>query len=88
MHGPLLAIGLLTTLLSALMTWAAAARYGRNRAMIVPLLALASIAALIWRASGMDMHRALTMTSVAVVLAGASVAGALIGVALARWRGK
>ncbi len=88
MHGPLLAIGLLTVVLAALVTWAIAWRYGRSRAMIVPLLALASVAVLLWRATRMEAHHAMSLIAVAVILAAASVAGALIGVALARWRGR
>jgi hypothetical protein len=88
MHGPLLAIGLLTVVLSAAMTWAVAARYGRSRALVVPIMALVSVAVLLWRASGMEAHHAMEMIAVAVILAAASVAGALVGVALARWRGR
>jgi hypothetical protein len=88
MHAALLAIGLLTVLLSAAMTWGAAMRYGRSRAMIVPLLAVLSVAVLLWRATGMEAHQAMGMIAVAVMLSTAAVAGAMIGIVLARWRGK
>lgn len=88
MHGALLAIGLLTVLLSAAMTWAVTWRYGRSRAMIVPFLALVSVAVLLWRATGMEAHQAMGMIAVAVILAAAAVAGALVGALLARWRGR
>ena len=88
MQGPLLAIGLGTVLLVAVVTWAVARRYGRVRALVVPILALASVAVLVWRAGGVDAHLAMGMVAVATGLAGASVAGALIGIYLARWRGK
>lgn len=88
MHGPLLAIGLLAALLSGAVTWAVASRYGRSRALVVPLLALASVAVLVWRAKGTEAHYAMGTIAVAVVLSGASVAGALVGITLARWRQK
>ncbi|MCX7287359.1 MAG: hypothetical protein NTW20_07300 [Rhodobacterales bacterium] len=88
MHGTVLLIGLVTVVLSAAMTWGVARRYGRSRALIVPLMAVLSVGVLMWRASGMEAHQAMGMIAVATVLAGASMAGALIGVMLSRLSGK
>lgn len=71
-------------ILSGGMTWAVARRYGRWWALVVPILALAAVGLMIWRASQMSSHDATGMTAVAVGLVGPSLAGALFGMALAR----
>lgn len=75
-------LGLGMALLSALITWAAARRYGRLRALVIPFLALVAVAVLVFRANGMAAADAMQMTAVAMVFAGPAVAGGLLGLVL------
>ncbi|MFN6924864.1 MAG: hypothetical protein ACK4P8_04375 [Tabrizicola sp.] len=75
-------LGLGMTLLSALLTWAAAWRYGRRRALVVPVLALVAVAVLALRAQGLDAGQATQTIAFAMVFAGPAVAGALLGLGL------
>lgn len=77
-----LGLGLGMALLSALITWAAARRYGRVRALVVPVLALVAVAVLVLRAHGLVASDAMRMTAFAMVFAGPAVAGGLLGLVL------
>lgn len=81
-----LLLGLVSAVLSALLTWAVARRYGRARALAVPVLALVAVAAQMWRATGLASHEAMTSVTTALVFAGPALAGALLGLVLSRPR--
>ncbi|WP_135450225.1 MULTISPECIES: hypothetical protein [Tabrizicola] len=76
------ALGLGMTFLSALLTWVAAWRYGRRRALVVPVLALVAVAVLALRGQGLDAGQATQTIAFAMVFAGPAVAGALLGLGL------
>ena len=78
----LLALGSGTAALTALLTWAAARRYGRPRALVIPVLALVAVAGLVWRTHGTGGQAGMGITAATVVLAGPAVAGGLLGLAL------
>jgi hypothetical protein len=82
----LLALGVGSGLLSAVLTWAVARRYGRARALVVPVLALAAVAVMLGRAGAAGGHEAMGAISAALVLAGPAVAGGLLGLVLSGWR--
>ncbi len=77
-----LTLGLGMALLSAVITWAAARRYGRKRALVVPILALVAVGALVFRAHGTVADEAMRMTAFAMLFAGPAVAGGLLGLIL------
>jgi hypothetical protein len=79
----LLGLGLGTAVLSGLLTGIAAWRYGRRRAIAVPILALAAIGLLMWRGAGRGSEHAMTLGVFAMIFAGPAVAGGLLGLALA-----
>ena len=78
----LLALGLGTALLTGALTWAAAWRYGRRRAIVVPILALAAIGLQVWRGMGRGGHDAMNLAAVALALAVPAVIGALLALVL------
>ncbi len=77
----------ISTLLAGVLGWAFARRYGRRRALAVPLLALVSTAILMWRVYGLEVPDAMVAVAVIVAVAGPAVAGALVGIALGARRG-
>ncbi len=79
----LLALGLGAAVLSALLTWAAARRYGRSRGLLIPVLAMLAVAVQLWRSTGTAGHDPLWAAIVALIFAGPAVAGGLLGLALA-----
>lgn len=80
----LLALGLGTALLTAVMTWLAAWRYGRGRAMAIPVLALVALGILMWRVAGEGGAVALDLGAFGLIFAGPVVAGGLLGLLLSR----
>ncbi len=88
MLAPLIGMAAISALIAALVGWAVARRYGQRRALAVPVLAVAASAVTIWRAAGLDPADALEKIALAMAFAGPSVAGALLGLVLARPRGR
>lgn len=84
MYTPLIAMAGIAALIAGVLAWAVARRYGRRRALIVPVLAVAASIVSVVRAGGMDGTDALARAAFAMGFAGPSVAGALVGLALAR----
>jgi hypothetical protein len=84
MELPLVLTGVLTAALCGLMTWAAARRYGRRRALVVPLLAMVAITLMLWRMSGVQAAQAMEVAAIGAAIAGPSIAGALVGLFLSR----
>jgi hypothetical protein len=86
MFTPLIVMAGISALVAGVLAWAMALRYGRRRALVVPVLAiLASIVSVV-RAGGLDDTDALARAAIALGFAGPAVAGALIGLVLARPR--
>ena len=79
----LLALGLGSAVLSGLLTWAAVWRYGRRRAIAVPITALVAIGVLMWRGAERGGHEAVVLSAYALTFAGPAVAGALLALMLA-----
>lgn len=84
MFAPLIGMAAVSALIASLLTWGVARRYGRSRAAVIPLLAALVSAFTIWRATGMDPSNAMEKIAAAMAFAGPSVAGALLGLVLAR----
>jgi hypothetical protein len=86
LSGPLLAMAVIAALLGWLVTWIAAWRYGRRRALVVPILALAAVAVLVWRTGQSGGHDLMGVVPVALALGGPAVAGAMLGLVFAPGR--
>ncbi len=84
MYGPLIGMAALSALVAALLAWGVARRYGRGRALVVPVLAVVVSAVTIWRATGLEPSDGMAKIALAMAFAGPAVAGALLGLALAR----
>jgi 4-amino-4-deoxy-L-arabinose transferase-like glycosyltransferase len=85
---PLVAMAAVAALIAGVLAWAMARRYGRRRAMVVPVLILAAAVLSVLRVSGLDPADALARAAHALGFAGPAVAGALAGLALARPDGR
>jgi hypothetical protein len=72
--------------LTALITWAMARRYGQRRALVVPAAALLAAGLMLWRSASFAGHDALSATAAAMLLAGPALAGGLLGLLLAGLR--
>ncbi|MBL9049527.1 MAG: hypothetical protein JNK19_05395 [Tabrizicola sp.] len=83
---PLLGMAVVSAVLTGAITWGAARRYGRGRAFLVPVLALGAVMFLMWRTDTTGAHDPFVFAPFAVVAAGSSVGGALLGLLLARRR--
>jgi hypothetical protein len=77
-----LALG--SMLLTGVSAFAMSRRYGRWRAFLVPLMALGAILFVIGRTGVSGLADGQTLAAFAVTMAGSSVAGALLGLHLAR----
>lgn len=84
MYLPLIMMAGIVALIAGALAWAMAWRYGRRRALIVPVLAVAASVVSVVRASGMEDTDMLVRVAFAMGFAGPAVAGALVGLALAR----
>lgn len=86
LHGELtvylFALGGATAVFSCLMTWGVGVRYGRRRALVIPVLAVLAVAALIWRLHGQQGFDRVSVAAIALLFAGPAVAGGLLGLAL------
>jgi hypothetical protein len=83
MYTSLIAMAAAAALFAAVVAWAMARRYGRRRAMVVPVLAILAAVLSVARAGGMGDGDALPRVALAMGFAGPAVAGALVGLALA-----
>jgi 4-amino-4-deoxy-L-arabinose transferase-like glycosyltransferase len=81
---PLIVMAGIATLIAGVVGWAMALRYGRRRALVVPVLVLLAAVLSVLRASGLDPDNLLPRVAHALGFAGPAVAGALVGLALAR----
>lgn len=86
MYTPLIAMAGVAALIAGALSWAMARRYGRRRALVVPLLAVVAAVISVARASGLDDTDGFARVVIAMGFAGPAVAGALVGLALARTR--
>lgn len=84
MYTPLIVLAGIAALIAAVLTFAMARRYGRRRALVVPVLAVVASVVSVVRAGGMEDTDALARAALAMGFAGPAVAGALVGLALAR----
>ena len=82
MLGPLAAIGVAGALVAGVIGWIVAARHGWRVGLIVPLLALVSLIAVLWRAGLLSMADSFNLAATALTVAGPVLAGALLGVML------
>lgn len=82
MYYSLVAMALMSAALTGLVTWGIARRYGRRRALLVPLVALGAILFLLWRTDITGDQDAMLFLAFAVTQAGSSVGGALLGLLL------
>jgi cytochrome bd-type quinol oxidase subunit 1 len=83
MHGPLIAMAGFAALIAAVLGWAMARRYGRRRALVVPVLAVAAGVVSVLRAGGLDPSDMIMRAAFAMGFAGPAVAGSLVGLVLA-----
>ncbi len=88
MYGHLVAMGLGAALVAGLIGWGMARRYGWQRALVVPLLAVIALAMILWRSRSMNFHDGLGLVAAAVVFAAPTLVGALLGIVLASRRGR
>jgi glucose-6-phosphate-specific signal transduction histidine kinase len=88
MYGPVVAMGLGTALLAALIGWGMAARYGWRRALAVPVLAVVAMAITLWRASFLNLNDGIEAEAAGLVLVVPVLVGAFLGIALAARRRK
>jgi phosphotransferase system glucose/maltose/N-acetylglucosamine-specific IIC component len=80
----LVAMGLATAALTALLTWLAGWRYGRRRAIVVPILALVALGILMVRVAGEGGASAMDFGAFGMIYAGPVIAGGLVGLVLSR----
>jgi hypothetical protein len=83
MYLALIAMAGVAALVAALIAWAMVRRYGRRRALVVPVLAVAASVVSVMRVDGMEESDLLVRAALAMGFAGPAVAGALVGLALA-----
>jgi hypothetical protein len=76
-----------SALVGLVVGWLVAWRYGRRRALVVPVLAMVVAVVNVFRGAGLDAPEALARVAFATAFAGPSVAGALVGILLVRRRG-
>ena len=88
MYGHLLALSLAAALLAGVLTWAAALRYGRKLALMVPGMALLALVVMLWRAGMLTFHDGFGIAAAAVVFAAPALVGALLGIWIAGRRGR
>lgn len=81
-------MGLGAALVAGLIGWGMARRYGWQRALVVPLLALLALVIILWRAGAMNFHDGIGLVAAAVVFAAPTLVGALLGIVLASRRGR
>jgi hypothetical protein len=84
MYLPLILMAGVAALIAGLVAWAMALRYGRRRALVVPVLAMAASVVSVVRAVGFEDTDMLVRVAFAMGFTGPAVAGALVGLALAR----
>ena len=84
MYLPLIVMAGIAALIAGLVAWAMARRYGRRRALVVPVLAVAASIVSLVRAGGLEDTDMLARAAFAMGFAGPAVVGALVGLALAR----
>jgi predicted MFS family arabinose efflux permease len=83
MIGPVIAVAGVAAVIGGVIAWAMAWRYGRRRALVVPVLAVAAAVVMVLRGDGQDPSVLMGRLAIAASFAGPAVAGALIGIALA-----
>ena len=88
MYTPLIVMAGIVALIAGVVAWAMTQRYGRERTMVVPVLAVAAAGLSVFRAGGPDPGDALARVVLAMAFAGPAVAGALVGLVLARSSGR
>jgi hypothetical protein len=79
----LIAMSAASALFATVVAWAMARRYGRRRAMVVPVLAIAAAVITAVRAGVQDDGDAVARVALVMGFAGPAVAGALLGLVLA-----
>jgi hypothetical protein len=80
---PLIAMSAVAALFGAVAAWAMARRYGRRRALVVPVLAVVAALITVVRAGMLGEGDVVMRVALAMGFAGPAVAGALVGLALA-----
>jgi hypothetical protein len=83
MYTSLIAMAAGAALFAAVVAWAMARRYGRRRALVVPVLAIAAAVFSVIRADGLGHGDIVMRVALAIGFAGPAVAGALVGLVLA-----
>ena len=83
MYGPLIAMAAGAALISGLVSWAVAVRYGVRWAVGLPLLALLTTLGLVWQSSGMGFHDRIGVVAAAAVFALPALMGAAVGIGVA-----
>jgi peptidoglycan/LPS O-acetylase OafA/YrhL len=81
---PLILMAGSAALIAAVVAWAMARRYGPRRGLVVPVLAVVAAVVSVVQAGGLEDTDALARAALAMGFAGPAVAGALVGLALAR----
>jgi phosphotransferase system glucose/maltose/N-acetylglucosamine-specific IIC component len=79
----LIVMAAVAALFAAVVAWAMARRYGRRRALVVPVLAILAALFTVVRAVALEEGDAILRVSLAMGFAGPAVAGALAGLVLA-----
>jgi hypothetical protein len=79
----LIAMSGAAALFAAVVTWAMARRYGRRRALVVPVLAMLAAVFTVVRAGMLGEGDGILRAALAMGFAGPAVAGALVGLVLA-----
>jgi phosphotransferase system glucose/maltose/N-acetylglucosamine-specific IIC component len=83
MYTSLIGMAAGAALFAAVVAWAMARRYGRRRALVVPVLAIVAAVFSVVRADGLGEDDMLARVALAMGFAGPAVAGALVGLVLA-----
>jgi hypothetical protein len=79
----MIAVAGVAAVIGGVIAWAMAWRYGRRRALVVPVLAVLAAVVMVVRGAGPDPSEMLGRLAIAAAFAGPAVAGALLGIALA-----
>ena len=84
MMSPLVLRASVNAVIAVVLAYALTRRYGWKPALGLPLAALAAIIAVLWQTEGAGLREGLRLAAQILLFASPTLAGALLGIALAR----
>jgi glucose-6-phosphate-specific signal transduction histidine kinase len=86
MYGYLWVVGSASVIFAAVISYAMTRRYGWGAALLLPLLAVATMIAMQWQAQGLGLEDGLRLAGASLVFSAPLLLGVLAGIAIARLR--